>query len=47
MDNIDYKQLYELSQALNVMNVDRMTIYKCCNDKYVNYKTCKGFIWKY
>ena len=36
-----------ISQASIAMNVDRMTISKCCNDKYINYKTCKGFIWKY
>ncbi len=36
-----------ISQASKELNVDRMSISRCCDDKYVNYKTCKGFIWKY
>jgi group I intron endonuclease len=36
-----------ISQASNEVNVDRMTISRCCDDKYKNYKTSKGFIWKY
>lgn len=36
-----------ISQASNEINIDRMTISRCCDDKYVNYKTAKGFIWKY
>lgn len=41
-------QIYNsISQASNEINVDRMTISRCCDDKYVNYKTAKGYIWKY
>jgi group I intron endonuclease len=36
-----------ISEASQKIGIDRMTISKCCNDKYVNYKTAKGFIWKY
>lgn len=36
-----------ISQASNDMKIDRMTISRCCDDKYINYKTAKGFIWKY
>jgi group I intron endonuclease len=36
-----------ISHAANEIKVDRMTISRCCDDRYLNYKTCKGFIWKY
>lgn len=36
-----------ISHASKELNLDRTTISRCCSDKYVHYKTCKGFLWKY
>lgn len=36
-----------ISEASQNLNLDRMTISRCCNDKYEHYKTCGNYIWKY
>lgn len=47
LDNNLISVFNSISEASQKIGIDRMSISKCCNDKYVNYKTAKGFIWKY
>jgi len=47
LDNNLISVFNSISEASKKIGVDRMTISKCCNDKYIQYKTAKGFIWKY
>lgn len=47
LDGSFVKKFDSISQASKELNVDRMSISRCCDDTNNHYKTCKGFIWKY
>jgi len=47
LDGSFVKIFDSISQASKELNIDRMNISRCCDDKYIHYKTYKGFIWKY
>jgi group I intron endonuclease len=47
LDGSIVKIFDSISHASKELNVDRMNISRCCSDKYIHYKTCKGFIWKF
>lgn len=36
-----------ISHASKELIINRMSISRCCDDKYINYKTAGGFVWKY
>ena len=47
LDN-EFIATYEsLSEAQRKTGAGYQSISRCCNDKHKNYKTAKGFIWKY
>jgi response regulator of citrate/malate metabolism len=47
LDGSIIKIFESISHASKELDLDRTTISRCCSDKYIHYKTCKGFIWKY
>ena len=47
LDGTIVKIFDSISEAATELNINRMCVSRCCNDKYIHYKTYKGLIWKY
>jgi group I intron endonuclease len=47
LDGSIIKIFDSISHAARELNTTKTTISRCCSDKYIHYKTCKGFLWKY